>query len=124
MSIFDHVGVAVADYQRSRDFYVATLGTLGVKPIVEFTHDGKNHAGFGIDKPDFWIGDGKAVRSETHVAFRAKSRSEVESFYTAALANGGRDNGKPGLRPEYHERYYGAFVLDPDGNNIEACFRW
>ena len=120
MSIIDHVGLATTDFVRSMAFYSAALGTLGIKPLVEFTEGGHSHAGFGRDRPTFWIGSGKQHRGEAHVAFVAGSRAEVDAFYTAALANGGRDNGKPGLRPHYHANYYGAFVLDPDGYNIEA----
>jgi catechol 2,3-dioxygenase-like lactoylglutathione lyase family enzyme len=119
-AIIDHVGLAVADFGRSMTFYTAALGTLGIKPLTQFEVNGDSHAGFGADRPSFWIGTGKQHRGEAHVAFVAKSRSEVEAFHAAALANGGRDNGKPGLRPHYHPNYYGAFAFDPDGNNIEA----
>ena len=71
-------------------------------------------------KPDFWVAEGKPEKPPVHVAFRAQSRAEVDAFYRAALAAGGRDNGPPGPRPHYHDRYYGAFVLDPDGHNVEA----
>lgn len=118
--ILDHAGILVTDFGRSRDFYAAALGTLGIKLLVEFEYEGTNHAGFGIDKPTFWIGDGSTRRGGIHIAFTAKSRSEVKSFYTVALATGGRDNGPPGLRAHYHPNYFGAFVFDPDGNNIEA----
>lgn len=119
-AIIDHVGISVADFGRSRDFYVATLGTLGVKMLVEFTHNGTSHAGFGIERPTFWIGDAKKLRGEAHIAFAARSHSEVKAFHIVALATGGRDNGGPGLRTQYHPDYFGAFVFDPDGNNIEA----
>lgn len=122
MTVVDHVGLTATDFQRSMAFYVAALGTLGIKPVSEFSENGSSYAGFGRDRPVFWIGDGKKFPGEAHVAFLAASRAEVESFYTAALANGGRDNGKPGLRPHYHPSYYGAFVLDPDGHNIEAVY--
>lgn len=121
-AIIDHVGLKATDYQKSMAFYVAALGTLGIKPVAEFTEGGGSYAGFGKSRPTFWIGDGKSFRGEAHVAFIAASRSEVESFYTTALANGGRDNGKPGLRAHYHPTYYSAYVLDPDGHNIEAVF--
>ena len=121
-NIIDHVGLKATDYKRSMGFYVAALGTLGIKPVSEFTEGGSSYAGFGKERPTFWIGDGKEFRGEAHVAFIAASRSEVESFYTAAMANGGRDNGKPGLRAHYHPTYYSAYVLDPDGHNIEAVF--
>lgn len=121
-SIIDHVGFAVADFEKSRAFYKAALGTLGMQMLLDFTHDGDSHAGFGIDKPDFWIGTGKQKGSRVHVAFVARSRAEVEAFHSVALSMGGTDNGAPGLRPQYHPGYYGAFVFDPDGNNIEAVF--
>jgi catechol 2,3-dioxygenase-like lactoylglutathione lyase family enzyme len=109
-------------------FYEAALKPLGLGAIMEVTAEetgGDAHAGFGEnDKAFFWIGTGAKPRGGTHVAFTAKTRAEVEAFYRAALAAGGRDNGAPGLRPEYHPNYYGAFVFDPDGNNIEAvCHR-
>ena len=86
----------------------------------EMTGTSDSHVGFGAGRPFFWIGTGGKVSVGTHVAFAAESRKIVDEFYAAAMAAGGRDNGKPGLRPHYHENYYGAFVLDPDGNNIEA----
>ena len=118
--IIDHVGISVNDFGKSHDFYVAALGTLGIKPLVEFEHAGHRHCGFGTDRPTFWIGDGKTAYPDGHIAFVARSRAEVTAFYTAALAAGGRDNGPPGLRPHYHANYFGAFVFDPDGHNIEA----
>jgi catechol 2,3-dioxygenase-like lactoylglutathione lyase family enzyme len=121
--MLDHVGYPVSNYDVSKAFFTAALAPLGVKAIMEVTREmtgGSAHAGFGINKPDFWIGDGKAAQAGVHVAFKAKSRADVDAFYKAAMAAGGRDNGAPGLRPQYHPDYYGAFVLDPDGNNIEA----
>jgi catechol 2,3-dioxygenase-like lactoylglutathione lyase family enzyme len=124
MSILDHVGYSVSDYAKSKTFYTNALAPLGIKPVMEVTNEMTgghgDHAGFGIDKPDFWIGTGKTGQSGTHVAFAAKDRATVDAFYQAAIAAGGTDNGPPGLRPHYHEHYYGAFVFDPDGNNIEA----
>ena len=101
---------------------------LGLGLVMEVTAEETGadaHAGFGYDdKPFFWIGTGERPRGGTHVAFAAETRAEVEAFYSAALTAGGRDNGAPGLRPHYHPNYYGAFVFDPDGNNIEAvCHR-
>ncbi len=118
--IVDHVGLAVTDYARSLAFYTAALGTLGIKPVAEFSEGGHSHAGFGKERPSFWLGTGKQYRGEAHVAFIASSRAEVDAFHMTALANGGRDNGKPGLRAHYHPTYYSAYVLDPDGHNIEA----
>jgi catechol 2,3-dioxygenase-like lactoylglutathione lyase family enzyme len=121
--ILDHVGYPVSDYATSKAFYLATLAPLGIRLIMEIGKEvtGKDeHAGFGAGKPDFWIGTGKTANGGTHVAFVAKDRATVDAFYKAALAAGGSDNGPPGMRPHYHENYYAAFVLDPDGNNIEA----
>jgi catechol 2,3-dioxygenase-like lactoylglutathione lyase family enzyme len=81
---------------------------------------GDAHCGFGRDCPQFWIGTGRPLQGVLHVAFAAPSRAVVDAFHAAALAAGGRDNGKPGLRPHYHENYYGAFVLDLDGHNVEV----
>ncbi|MGH7932544.1 MAG: VOC family protein [Candidatus Binataceae bacterium] len=114
--MLDHIGMAVSDFGRSKEFFKHALGPLGYQLIMEF--DGA--AGFGRDgKPYFWIGQNKAAGA-THVAFVASERRIVDEFYKAAMAAGGRDNGGPGLRPQYHPNYYGAFVFDPDGNNIEA----
>jgi catechol 2,3-dioxygenase-like lactoylglutathione lyase family enzyme len=126
--MLDHIGLSVADFERAKAFYQAALKPLGLGAIMEVTAEetgGDAHAGFGEnDKAFFWIGTGARPRGGTHVAFTAKTRAEVEAFYRAALAAGGRDNGAPGLRPEYHPNYYGAFVFDPDGNNVEAvCHR-
>jgi catechol 2,3-dioxygenase-like lactoylglutathione lyase family enzyme len=123
-SIIDHVGIKVSDIDRSFAFFREALKTLGIEVLADFTVGGRRHVGFGKDKPDFWISTGRPLRGETHVAFTAASRSEVQSFYSVALSMGGRDNGAPGIRAHYHPDYYGAFVLDPDGNNIEAvCHR-
>ena len=126
MSLIDHVTLIVSDSERSKAFYEEALAPLGVKPIMEF---GKA-CGFGRDKkPDFWIGQGPTgfqtaeqlkVITPTHLAFSARTRDEVDGFYTAAMAAGGRDYGKPGIREIYHPHYYGAFVLDPDGHDVEA----
>jgi catechol 2,3-dioxygenase-like lactoylglutathione lyase family enzyme len=122
-TIIDHVGLKVTDFVRSRDLYTAALGTLGIQLLAEFEADGAKVAGYGRDGgPTFWLSDGKTSLGDTHVAFAARSRSEVESFFTVALSMGGRDNGPPGLRRQYHPDYYAAFVLDFDGNNIEAVF--
>jgi catechol 2,3-dioxygenase-like lactoylglutathione lyase family enzyme len=121
--IVDHLGLQVTDFGVAKAFYQAALGTLGIQLLAEYEVDGKRHAGFGRDGgPTFWITSGKRTRGDAHVAFAARSRSEVSAFYTVALATGGRDNGSPGLRAHYHPDYYAAFVLDPDGHNIEAVF--
>jgi catechol 2,3-dioxygenase-like lactoylglutathione lyase family enzyme len=122
--MLDHVGFSVSDMKASRAFYEKAFAPLGIKVMMEITPEmtgGRDsHVGFGIDRADFWIGTGKARVTGVHVAFLATSRENVDSFYKAAMSAGGRDNGPPGVRPHYHENYYGAFVLDPDGNNIEA----
>jgi catechol 2,3-dioxygenase-like lactoylglutathione lyase family enzyme len=112
----DHVSLRVGDVLRSRAFYAAALAPLGISMLM----DGGSYVGFGKGhKPQFWLNPG-ASSGQVHVAFAAATRAEVRAFYAAALAAGGRDNGAPGLRPHYHANYYGAFVLDPDGNNAEA----
>jgi catechol 2,3-dioxygenase-like lactoylglutathione lyase family enzyme len=127
--MLDHVGFAVADAGRSRAYYETALAPIGITLIATATPDqteaGGTAHGFGSNgKPFFWIGDNERVGEGTHVAFAVESRALVDAFYAAAMAAGGRDNGPPGLRPHYHPNYYGAFVLDPDGNNIEAvCHR-
>lgn len=121
--MLDHVGFAVADFARAKAFYERALAPLGYTLIMQFGPDdnGVAQAGFGADgKPDFWIGTGPTLMGQLHVAFAAASRAVVDAFYQAAIAAGGKDNGGPGLRPQYHPNYYGAFVLDPDGHNIEA----
>ena len=122
--MLDHVGFPVRDFAASKAFYTAALAPLGYGLVMEVTEAMTGghgaHAGFGAGKPDFWIGSGRAPSGSVHVAFAAGSRAMVRAFHAAALAAGGSDNGAPGLRPEYHPDYYGAFVLDPDGNNIEA----
>jgi catechol 2,3-dioxygenase-like lactoylglutathione lyase family enzyme len=115
--MIDHTGVSVSDVARSKAFYRAALAPLGYAVLAEVG----DFAGFGVPpKPDFWIGKGTPNTPPVHVAFRAETRAVVDAFHKAALAAGGRDNGPPGLRPHYHANYYGAFVLDPDGHNIEA----
>ena len=115
--MLDHVSVPVSDYERSKRFYVAALSPLGYELIKE---PSVSAAGFGgLGKPDFWISQGEPGQA-LHIAFAADERATVDAFREAAMVAGGRDNGGPGLRPEYHASYYGAFVFDPDGNNIEA----
>jgi catechol 2,3-dioxygenase-like lactoylglutathione lyase family enzyme len=121
MSILDHVGYSVGDLDKSASFYDTALAPLGIKRASEFEYPGGKVIGYGAaGRPQFWINSGEALRDHVHLAFAAKDRAGVDAFYQAAMANGGRDNGGPGLRPEYHENYYGAFVLDPDGHNVEA----
>jgi catechol 2,3-dioxygenase-like lactoylglutathione lyase family enzyme len=122
--MLDHVGITVADFERSKVFYKSALAPLAIALLADLTPaDTGAHAfaGFGSgSKPFFWIGDTGSPRGSVHVAFVALRRDDVKAFYSAALAAGGRDNGAPGPRPHYHANYFGAFVLDPDGNNIEA----
>ncbi|AOY94142.1 glyoxalase [Cupriavidus sp. USMAA2-4] len=122
--MIDHTGVLVGDFARSRAFYTEALGAIGFLKNMELPASVTGHtdmAGFGPpDKPEFWISAGTPNRPPVHVAFRVDSRAAVDAFYRAALAAGGRDNGAPGIRAHYHPDYYGAFVLDPDGHNIEA----
>lgn len=115
--MLDHVGIPVTDFERSKRFYEQALSPLGYELIVEPRHGA---AGLGRSgKPDFWIFQGEPGHA-VHVAFVATDRAAVEASHETAIAAGGGDNGGPGLRPEYHSSYYGAFVLDPDGNNVEA----
>jgi catechol 2,3-dioxygenase-like lactoylglutathione lyase family enzyme len=120
--MIDHVEIAVSDYNRAKKFYEQALAPLGYGFVMEYTgQSGRHSSGFGSKHmPFFWIGDGGPPKSPVHVAFAAKNRAEVNAFHRAAIAAGGTDNGAPGLRPHYHPNYYGAFVLDPDGHNIEA----
>lgn len=119
-SSLDHVGIKVADFPRAKAFYDAALGALGITCLSSFSFGTEHYAGYGRDEPDFWISTPRNGMGETHIAFSAKSRAEVEAFYSVALSMGGRDNGPPGIRAHYHPNYYGAFVFDPDGNNVEA----
>jgi len=117
--VIDHVSVGVSDLARSREFYRRALTPLGFSEIGPW-REGAPEVAFGLeDAADFAISTGYVVGG-SHVAFAADRREQVDAFYSAALAAGGRNNGRPGLRPEYSENYYGAFVLDPDGHNIEA----
>ena len=119
--MIDHIVLTVSDAAKSKAFYLAALEPLGYEVVMEFG----SGVGFGIaGKPDFWIHQADPVRPPVHVAFASADRATVDRFWKAALAAGGRDNGAPGLREHYHPNYYGAFVFDPDGNNIEAvCHR-
>jgi catechol 2,3-dioxygenase-like lactoylglutathione lyase family enzyme len=115
--MLDHIGLAVRDFGRSRTFYRRALAPLGVETVLE----GEGWAMLGRDgKPQFWIGVHGIPPGPVHIAFAADTRAQVRAFHQAALAAGGRDNGAPGIRERYHPNYYGAFVFDPDGHNIEA----
>ena len=126
--MIDHMGIAVSDLARSRKFYEAALGALGMSVQMEVTPEqtesGGSALGFGVPgETIFWIADEERPGEGTHVAFRADRRAQVDAFHAAGLEAGGRDNGKPGLRPHYGPNYYAAFVCDPDGANIEAvCY--
>lgn len=115
--IIDHIGLAISDHAQSKEFYSKALAPLGIEEVMEM----QGWSGFGRDsKPEFWFGVGRAVQQPTHIAFSADNREQVRKFYEAALAAGGTDNGGPGIREDYHPDYYAAFVIDPDGHNIEA----
>lgn len=126
--MIDHIGIAVSDAGRSRDFYDELLGAVGLQrlmtvPAADNGSGGETH-GYGRDDDAFfWIGDNEAVGEGTHVAFRVENRAQVHAFHAAGLRAGGRDNGGPGLRPHYGPSYYAAFILDPDGINMEAVCR-
>ena len=116
--MFDHVIIDVADLEESRVFYEGALAPLGFSVVMKL--DGRYAFGRG-GRPHFWLADrGTSDATGVHIAFTAESRSAVEAFHREAIAAGGRDNGAPGLRPDYHPTYYAAFVLDPQGRNIEA----
>src|SRR5215210_7040834 len=117
--MLDHVGFGVSDYDRSKAFYEQALAPLGIRRLME---PAPGIGGFGDGRPFFWIDTrGTAARQAVHVAFTVGERATVDAFHAAALAAGATDNGAPGVREIYHPHYYGAYVLDPDGNNIEAC---
>ena len=130
--MIDHLGMPVSDLARAIEFYSKALAPLGYGVVMQVSAAQTGHGaavGFGppgkeadfqSGKPSFWIGEGEPLAGRIHVAFLAPSRGAVDAFYRAALAAGGKDNGPPGLRPHYHANYYAAFVLDHDGNNIEA----
>jgi catechol 2,3-dioxygenase-like lactoylglutathione lyase family enzyme len=119
--MIDHFTVKVSDYKRSRDFYARALRPLGYEAVMEYEGGG----GFGVKgKPDLWLSQEPENVRPMHFAFAASDRKVVDAFYAAAMGSGGKDNGPPGLRKQYHPDYYGAFVLDPDGHNVEAvCHR-
>lgn len=119
--MIDHIGITVADYPASLAFYEKALAPLGITTLMKFEGAEGNTAGLGAGDPFLWISDGGQLGGGSlHIALRAPNRAAVDAFYAAALAAGGKDNGAPGLRPHYHANYYGAFVHDPDGHNIEA----
>lgn len=130
--MIDHTGIVVTDLQKARRFYDAVAAALGLQTAdngPEAFVFGKSaeeripYLWIGISRPSYWAPGSRAGLNQTHIAFVARDEAMVDAFHEAALAAGGRDNGPPGPR-EGAGNYYGAFVLDPDGNNIEACFRW
>jgi len=122
--MIDHAGLHVSDPKKSRAFYNEALKPLGYSVLMEIPREhtgGLTILGYGVaPMPDFWVTEGTPEKPAIHIAFHAGTRAQVDAFYKAAMAAGGRDNGGPGLRPHYHPSYYGAFVLDPDGHNIEV----
>ncbi len=121
--MIDHTGINTADFTRSKAFYDAALAPLGSSHLFTVPPEhtgGAQVVGYGQDRPQFWVGEGAPHVPPLHFAFTARTRAQVDAFHAAALDAGGTDNGPPGLRPHYHDHYYGAFVLDLDGNNIEA----
>lgn len=121
--MIDHLGICVADFNASKAFYDKAMAPLGASLLMMVPAEhtgGVKVGGYGRERPTFWLHEGREPGPGRHIAFSARSRAEVDAFHEAALAAGGRDNGAPGLRPHYHPDYYGAFVFDPDGNNIEA----
>jgi len=119
--MLDHVTIGVSDIEQSKEFYDRALHPLGISRLYA---EGERVAGYGISpKAFFWIGRRDTPQTGAHIAFAARDRATVDRFYDEAIAAGGRDNGRPGIRPNYHPDYYGAFVLDPDGHNIEAVCR-
>jgi catechol 2,3-dioxygenase-like lactoylglutathione lyase family enzyme len=125
--MIDHTGIGVADVARSTIFYDAVLGTLGIRRVMQLpANSGADGVGYSVDYPVFWIDRFHPHGVKQHTAFVARNRAEVDAFHAAALKTGGTDNGRPGLRDVakgFPPGYYAAFVLDPDGNNIEAVFR-
>jgi catechol 2,3-dioxygenase-like lactoylglutathione lyase family enzyme len=119
--IIDHIGFPVSNFAQSKAFYTAALAPLGIVVVTEV----QGWAGMGKGgKPDFWFGEHAGAQKPMHLAFVAESREQVRQFYQTALAAGGTDNGPPGIRAIYHPNYYGAFIIGPDGHNIEAvCHR-
>lgn len=123
--MIDHITIGISDFKRSTAFYDTALAPLGMKRLFDVPPEhsgGVDCTGYGDTRPFYWLAEQDATRGKLHVCFTAASRAAVDAFHAAAIAAGGQDNGAPGLRHHYHPGYYGAFVLDPDGHNIEAVF--
>lgn len=120
--MIDHVTFGVSDFERSVRFYDRTFLPLGVRRLFDDTSSPVKATGYGDTRPWFWIAAHDPTSGKLHIALRASSVEAVVAFHREAMLAGGTDNGAPGLRPHYHPGYYGAFVLDPDGHNIEAVF--
>ena len=121
--MIDHMSLSVADFPAMVSFYERALAPLGIKVLMRFGKDVTGSyevAGLGGEKPFLWVADAGKTTPRMHLAIRAEDRAEVDAFHKAALAAGGQDNGAPGLRPHYHPNYYGAFIIDPEGHNLEA----
>lgn len=121
--MIDHISFGVTDFDRSTVFYDLALAPLGVSRLFDVPREQSGDikaTGYGDTHPWFWFAQENATSGMMHIAFQAKSRAEVDAFHAAAIDAGGIDNGPPGVRPHYHPGYFGAFVLDPDGHNIEA----
>ncbi len=120
--MLDHITLPVSNYPETKTKYDAVFSAINIKCV----HEGDGYAGYGVDRPEFWISEpyeGKPSAQNAHIAIAVASKDLVNKFHEAALAQGWKDNGAPGPRPEYDDNYYGAFVLDQDGNNIEAVYR-
>jgi catechol 2,3-dioxygenase-like lactoylglutathione lyase family enzyme len=122
--VIDHIGISVSDFNKSKVFYTSSLASIGHSLLKEFPASVTGHldvAGFGErSHAEFWLTSGPSNIQAIHVAFRVDTRAQVNAFYQAAIAAGGSCNGAPGRRPNYHQDYYGAFIHDPDGHNIEV----
>jgi catechol 2,3-dioxygenase-like lactoylglutathione lyase family enzyme len=115
--VFDHIGIAVSSLQESKNFFLEALAPIGVGVVMEVS----DAVGLGHGrKPSFWLGQAEGQPLPLHLAFTAQNRNQVSEFYRRALAAGGKDNGPPGVRPHYHAHYYAAFVIGPDGHNVEV----
>jgi len=122
--MLDHISITVADVEKAKAFYEAALKPLGVGVVMSVSAEETGTTGYyGLgegQKPYLWIAEGPTHSGPMHIALAADARAKVDAFYKAAMAAGAKDNGPPGIRAQYHPTYYGAFVIDPDGHNLEA----